>query len=242
MYEGLVSRLQQLARRAGMRDVPASALISACVLAAVIVGWALWHWWPQPSAEALVFESGGGGSVEQSSAVPASTEATSQPAEQPTRLMVHVVGSVRHPGVYELDAGSRVIDAVDAAGGTLPDAVLSAVNMARPVGDGEQILVPDEDDPGAVTAAAAAGGGAGAAGAGSAGPSGVAGGQQAAVDINSADATALETLPGVGPSTAAKIIADREANGPFASVDDLTRISGIGPKKLEQLKPMACVR
>jgi competence protein ComEA len=154
--------------------------------------------------------------------------------------MVHVVGSVRHPGVYELDPGSRVIDAVDAAGGTLPDAILSAVNMARPVGDGEQILVPDEDDPAAVAAAAGGGGTGGGAGA-AALAAGGAGGQQA-VDINSADAAALETLPGVGPSTAAKIIADRESNGPFASVDDLTRVSGIGPKKLEQIKPMACVR
>jgi competence protein ComEA len=239
MYEGLVSRLQQLARRAGMRDVPASALISACVLAAVIVGWALWHWWPQPSAEALAFDTGGAVSVEASSVV-APVEATSQPAEQASRLMVHVVGSVRHPGVYELDPGSRVIDAVDAAGGTLPDAILSAVNMARPVGDGEQILVPDEDDPAAVAAAAGGGGTGGGAGA-AALAAGGAGGQQA-VDINSADAAALETLPGVGPSTAAKIIADRESNGPFASVDDLTRVSGIGPKKLEQIKPMACVR
>lgn len=157
------------------------------------------------------------------------------PADAPVeKLLVHVVGSVRHPGVYVLEAGARAVDAVEAAGGMLPDAVASAVNMARPVTDGEQIWVPSEDE---VTEGAAPPGAASAGGAG-----GGASGGGNAVDINTADAATLETLPGVGPSTAAKIVADREANGPFASVDDLQRVAGIGPKKLESLRDMASVR
>jgi competence protein ComEA len=149
-------------------------------------------------------------------------------AEATATLLVHVVGSVRRPGVYELEEGDRVVDAIDAAGGELPDAVLEGLNMARKIGDGEQVLVPDEDDAAPV------------AGVPGATPSGS--GDSAPLDINAADLSALQNLPGVGPATAAKIVADREANGPYKSVDDLQRVSGIGPKKLEQFEGLACVR
>ncbi len=238
MYESLIARLQQLARRAGLREVPPAVLLVGCMAAVAVVVWALWHWWPQSASGEALYQSEIAGAKAQvegdtSAATTSSAVGTPDAAEQ-VRVMVHVVGSVRHPGVYELVAESRVIDAVDAAGGTLPDAVLSAINMARVVADGEQILVPDEDDP-AQTSAGGGGGGGGS-------PAGTAGGQPAPVDLNTADAAALETLPGVGPATSAKIIADREANGPYARVEDLGRVSGIGPKKLEQLKGMACVR
>jgi competence protein ComEA len=241
MYEALIQRLQLLARRAGLKDVPPAVLVAILLVSVATVCWALWHWWPQSAEGEVVFEStSDGGAVatlDSTRAILASGAATgTQPAATETcGLVVHVVGCVRHPGVYELAQGSRVIDAVECAGGTLPDAVLSAINLARVLSDGEQILVPDEDDP-AETAGPAGGGAAGGL------PGGGAGAQVASVNINSADAAALETLPGVGPSTAAKIIADREANGPYASVEDLGRVSGIGPKKLEQLKGAACVR
>lgn len=136
-------------------------------------------------------------------------------------LIVHVVGEVREPGVVELPAGARVRDAIDAAGGETEAAALAGVNLARRVSDGEQIVVPD-------TAGAAVGA-----------PDG--GGAEPAaddgmVDLNAADAATLETLPRVGPALAQRIIDWREANGGFASVDQLLDVSGIGQKTLDGLR------
>lgn len=149
-------------------------------------------------------------------------------------MYVDVVGAVRHPGVYLLEGGARVESAVQAAGGALGDADTDAINLAAKVADGDQVVVPTHDqvDKGSLPApvgGAAAGGVVGAAGA------------AAKVDLNTADATQLDALPGVGPSTAAKIVADRQTNGPFKTVDDLGRVPGIGPKKLDSLKDLVVV-
>ncbi len=157
-------------------------------------------------------------------------------AEQPhTGAVVHVAGAVERPGVVELPAGSRVAAAVAAAGGALEDAELSAVNLARPVVDGEQVYVPrvGEVAPGA---AAGAGGPGGVEATG--GPSTSGGGPADAglVDLNTADLAALDTLPGVGPAIAQRILQWRETNGPFHSVDELLEVSGIGPATLERLR------
>lgn len=230
----LEERLGELARRAGLSGAPPAAVAAGLVLACVAVVWAAWQWWPRGG------EVTGGVGVEQAAA--RSEPASVTPAvEASAAVVVHVVGAVRHPGVYELASDSRVAAAIDAAGGALPNAVLAAVNLARPISDGEQILVPTEDE-----VASRAGAGAAAAG-GAPVPGGAAGSgggstPGAPVNINTADAAALDTLPGVGPSTAQKIVADREANGPFASPEDLGRVSGIGPKKLEQLKGLVSVR
>lgn len=130
------------------------------------------------------------------------------------RLVVDVAGAVRRPGLYRLGAGTRVDDAVAAAGGGTARADLTAVNLAAPLSDGEQVVVPAR----------------GAAGAAS-GPAG-----STIVDLNSATAEQLDTLPGVGPSTAAKIIAYRQQHGAFHSLAELDAISGIGPSKLAELK------
>jgi competence protein ComEA len=130
------------------------------------------------------------------------------------RLVVDVAGAVRRPGLYRLATGTRVDDAVAAAGGGTARADIAAVNLAAPLSDGEQVLVP-------------ARGAAGAAGA-SAGST--------VVDLNSATAEQLDTLPGVGPSTAAKIVAYRQQHGAFHSLAELDAISGIGPSKLAELK------
>jgi competence protein ComEA len=130
------------------------------------------------------------------------------------RLVVDVAGAVRRPGLYRLATGTRVDDAVAAAGGGTARADITAVNLAAPLSDGEQVLVP-------------ARGAAGAAGA-SAGST--------VVDLNSATAEQLDTLPGIGPSTAAKIVAYRQQHGAFHSLAELDAISGIGPSKLAELK------
>lgn len=131
-------------------------------------------------------------------------------------LVVDVAGAVARPGLYHLARGSRVADAVARAGGLTRKAERTAVNLAAPLADGEQVLV----------AARGAGGGAPATGAAAASP----------ISLSAATAEQLDTLPGVGPVTAAKIVAYRETNGPFTSVEALDAIPGIGPARIADLK------
>lgn len=155
----------------------------------------------------------------------------------PAPLRVHVGGAVAAPGVYDLAEGARVLDAVEAAGGFAEGAARDALNLARAVSDGEQVVVPSEADIAAQEAASAGAGGASA----GAGASAAAGGAGGKVNINTASAAQLDTLPGVGVSTAEKIVADREANGPFKTIEDLKRVSGIGDKKFAALADAICV-
>ncbi|WP_347401139.1 ComEA family DNA-binding protein [Microbacterium esteraromaticum] len=129
-------------------------------------------------------------------------------------LYVHVLGEVVNPGLYILEADARLVDALAAAGGTRENADLQAVNLARPLSDGEQLVVPEigADPP---------------AGAGSGGI-----GTDGLIDLNTADQAALETLPRIGPALAQRIIDWREENGRFRSVDDLQAVPGIGEKLL----------
>ena len=156
----------------------------------------------------------------------AAIEAESAPAR---KVLVHVVGAVEVPGLYELDDGSRVDDAIRSAGGAKPKAALELVNLAAPVADGQQVVVPRRTRAGA----AATGGGSAGAG-GPAAASGAAPGGR--VHLNSATLEELDTLPGVGPVTAQKILDYRNANGAFSSVDELDAVPGIGPARLEELK------
>lgn len=144
---------------------------------------------------------------------------------------MHVVGIVRHPGMVRLQPGARVADAVGAAGGAARGADLAAINLARPVVDGEQIRVPR---PGEQPTPAPSTGPPGAA-AGSPGLGGGGGGGQ--VSINSADLATLDTLPGVGQVLAQRIVDWRTEHGRFTSVDELGEVSGIGEKLLAQLRP-----
>lgn len=142
----------------------------------------------------------------------------------PEGIVVHVVGAVLRPGVYQLDHGARVVDAVEMAGGPRPEAVLEAINLAATVSDGQRIRVPTVDDPLAVDAS---------------GPALSA--EPAVVDINSAGVDQLDALPGVGPALASAIVGHRERHGAFESVEDLVAVSGIGPAKLEVLRPLITV-
>lgn len=156
-------------------------------------------------------------------------------------LVVHVVGQVRKPGVVRLPAGSRVNDAVAAAGGALDAADLTRVNLARVLVDGEQLFVPrpGEELPAEVAAAPAGGGRAGQAGEGAdVTGAGAAAGQGAPLNLNTATSAQLQELPGVGPVLAGRILQWREENGRFSSVDELGEVSGIGPKVLERLRPL----
>jgi competence protein ComEA len=147
-------------------------------------------------------------------------------AEAPARslLVVHVDGEVRRPGLYRLRDGARIADAVHRAGGALRDADLAAVNLAAPLVDGVQILVP-------ARAVAPSGSPAGSGG-------GATGAATGAVSLSSATLEELDQLPGVGPVTAQKIVDYRTEHGPFASVDELDAVPGIGPTRIEQLREL----
>ena len=141
-----------------------------------------------------------------------------EPSPSKTRLVVHVVGAVRRPGLFRLVEGSRVADAVVRAGGPTPKAELSAVNLAAPVADGQQVVVPAR---GAAAAAVGAGPAAG-----------------TKVSLGAATVEQLDELPGIGPVTAQKIVDWRAAHGPFRSVEDLDDVPGIGPARIEQLREL----
>ena len=183
---------------------------AALAVLAVLVG--LWVTRPpaDPVETALPFAS--------TTEVPAST------APRAAAVVVHVAGAVAHPGVLELPAGSRVVDAVDGAGGLTPEADGLRLNLAALVGDGERVYVPAVGEPDPPSPA-------GGAPSGSAAPAGP-------ININSADAAALETLPGVGPATAAAIVEHRERIGRFSSVDQLLDVRGIGEAKLEAMRDL----
>ena len=139
-------------------------------------------------------------------------------------MLVDVAGWVRHPGVYEFAGGARVIDAIEAAGGARPGAQLESLNLAAPLVDGTQILVVRRGE--AAAPVGGSGGGAVAAG---------------LVNVNTASATELETLPGIGEVIAQAIIDHRTENGPFASVDRLLDVPGIGDATLEDIRELVTV-
>jgi competence protein ComEA len=147
-----------------------------------------------------------------------------------TALVIHVVGAVRRPGLYRLREGARVADAVKRAGGATGRADLAALNLAAPLVDGVQILVPPR------AADAASGAGAGNLGSASDGAAGVGAGPKPS--LATATAAELDELPGVGPVTAQNIIDYRTEHGPFRSVDDLDAVPGIGPARIEQLREL----
>jgi competence protein ComEA len=159
-------------------------------------------------------------------APPPAEAAASVRAEASPRLVVHVVGAVRRPGLYRLPSRSRTADAVERAGGATATADLSLVNLAAPVSDGAQVVVPTRAPP--------AGAGAPPAAAGQGGEA-----PQGPVHLNTATLEQLDSLPGVGPVTAQKILDYREKHGAFSSLDDLDAIPGIGPARLEQLREVA---
>lgn len=188
-----------------------------------------------PAAEPGTGDLAGGGTAVGGESI-APTSST-----DPGQLVVHASGAVASPGVYRLPAGARVDDLVRAAGGLTADGDGDRVNLAALLTDGERIWVPRRGE--VEVPAVVAGGSPGApaaSGPGGSGATGSAGGAagQPLIDLNTATAVELETLPGVGPATASAILAHRDLNGPFRSVDDLIDVRGIGEAKLEQIRPL----
>ena len=141
-------------------------------------------------------------------------------------VFVDVSGCVKKPGVYEVSAASRIFEVIELAGGVTPDADTSYINQAEPVTDGLKINVPDKNStsitPGATQSASQ-------------------GNSKGKININTADSTQLQDIPGVGPATAEKIISYRDSNGYFTSVDQIKNVSGIGDKTFEKMKDMITI-
>jgi len=134
-------------------------------------------------------------------------------------LVVYATGAVKRPGVYQLAQGKRIVDAIQKAGGVTAKADAITVNLAALLIDGEQVIVPEAFTPGAGAA-----------------PTGAGPATSGVVHLNSANVTALDALPGVGPATAQRILDWRDAHGGFKTVDDLLEVPGIGPSKFEALR------
>jgi len=169
-------------------------------------------------ARAIRAEGDAGTSAASAASTPGGSGEVSLKSSGGPDVVVDVAGAVRRPGVYRLPAGSRVVDAIARAGGAAGDAQLEGINRAARLADGQQVTVP---------ARGAAGGGAGsAAGAAEDGP----------ISLGSATVEQLETIDGIGPVTAEKIVEYRDRHGGLSSVDQLDRVSGIGPATLESLR------
>ncbi|MGV1035184.1 MAG: helix-hairpin-helix domain-containing protein [Microbacteriaceae bacterium] len=211
-FEGIPERLRHgIGRRLRRQAVPAVIIAG---LLAVSIGTMI----------SLLGSSGGSQTISGSESTAQPTLGDGSPGGSSFgTLYVHVSGAVVRPGLVTVSVGARLVDAIAAAGGFTAEADQSAVNLARAVNDGEHIVVP-------VLGAAA-------------GTSGTGNGTDvgALINLNTADQAALETLPRVGPAMAARIIAWREANGGFRSVDDLKQVTGIGEKTFAELAPLVTV-
>jgi competence protein ComEA len=187
------------------------------VVALTVVGAGLWYVrsLPRPVEIGPAGPAGGAGTM-------GVTAASVTPS--PAVVVVDVAGWVRRPGVYEFDEGDRVIDAIERAGGPRRRAELTALNLAAPLVDGSQVLVPRVGSGGEST---------GSGGAPSPGTT--------LINVNSASAAELEVLPGIGEVLAAAIVEYRTENGPFAAVDELEAVSGIGPSTLEEIRDLITV-
>lgn len=199
-------------------------LIALAVVLLTVVA-AVGYAWSRSSAEELPAVPASAATIT-SEAPPAQPEAS--PSPTPETLRVHVLGGVMSPGVVSLPEGSIVADAIDAAGGLTPEASPGDLNLAQPLASGMQIRVGTPEEGSEVQGSAPADGPGGGA---EAGP----------LDLNAATAAQLEELPGVGPVTAAAIIAWRDEHGPFRATSELQEISGIGEKTFQKLEPMVRV-
>jgi competence protein ComEA len=205
-------------------------LLASALSLAAIAGAAFWllRSPPPPVESTLPFATTIPPAVTTSSAPPDPSTTSTPPSE----LVVHVAGAVVVPGVRTLPPGARVVDAVSAAGGLTPEAASDALNLAAALHDGDRIYVPTLAEatavPVGVTPAPASG----------PGGEGTGSTPHAPVDVNTASAAELEALPGVGPATAAAIVAHRDERGPFLSVDQLGDVAGIGRAKLAALRDL----
>jgi competence protein ComEA len=217
------------------------ALMMVAAGMAVGVGWRISTLSATSQKPLFAIEGSGAAPLAMQSANPVPAVTASQPTPSAEPLAVHVVGRVKAPGVYRLPAGARVLDAIAKAGGELPNSDTQMLNLAAKLEDGQQIRVPakGEAPPAAAVTVRSThtSGGAARTGGGKLKTPG-----QGTVNINTAGADELTKLDGVGPSTAARIIEYRQANGPFTSPEQLMEVKGIGEKKFARMQPFVRIR
>lgn len=224
--QSVVESVRSWVRWVGLGRIVGSAVVVLAVLAGA-------YWLVRPPAATTESKLPYAGATTTTTPTASGPGATASGAPEPTttsvptQLVVHVAGAVVAPGVHLLPAGARTIDAVTAAGGLTADANVDAVNLAAPMVDGQRVYVPRVGEVPPVVVDSGAGPTAAA-------PSGP-------VNVNTATADELDSLPGVGPSTAAAILAHRQQHGPFAAIEELGEVRGIGPAKLEALRGLVMV-
>ena len=189
------------------------------------------------SGGAVSGNAAGTGSATANDADGSSASSVQDGASGQTEIYAHVAGCVNEPGIVKLKGEARVADAVEAAGGFSDEALQESVNLARAVSDGEQVIVLSRE---AAEQGQAVPAGQTAMGTQPDSP-GQAASQSGKVNLNTASEEELQTLNGIGPALAKRIVLDRESNGPFSSVEDLKRVSGIGDKKFQSLSGSVCV-
>ena len=228
-------RVKRMDRLAGKLLGHKAVVMVMLVVIAMASGLAMASFGGESGGVSFERNDGSGTSVEREAEDTLSDDAagSSKKSSSAAEVYVDVDGAVVSPGVYRLKEGARVSQAIDAAGGLSAEADVTGLNRASKVADGQKIYVPKVGEQQAVTAGGGADGGAVV----------TSGANDAAglVNINTASAAELQTLSGIGPSMAQSIIDERTKNGPFASVDDLKRVSGIGEKKLAKIKDCICV-
>ncbi|MFG2022510.1 helix-hairpin-helix domain-containing protein [Streptomyces sp. NPDC048825] len=223
-----------LQSRCGLERKSVVALSALLVVAAVFAGQHFWSGRTQPVRPPEVVRAAPTAPYEEAGVAPGSSTAARDPVGAPgAAIVVDVSGKVREPGIHRLPAGSRVADALRAAGGVRPGTDTVGLNRARLLVDGEQVVV---GAPPAGMGAGATGGTGGAGAGGAVGPGGAAAAPAAPVALNTATLEQLDTLPGVGPVLAQHIIDYRTQHGGFRSVDELREVNGIGDRRFADLQ------
>lgn len=208
-------RASSLLRRAGLAHVSRLALVGTAIIGLALVLVGAWHFWPRANADFVA-------TVEQAGEqeIPMTSDSASSQAD----IVVDIEGAVAMPGLYTLPADSRVGDAIQAAGGLAADARPGAANLAQKLADGEQVVIPSQADAEQAaqdTSSSAKKGG--------------------KININTASATELQKLSGVGPALSERIVEYRESKGHFSSIEDLQNVSGIGETRFANLRDKICV-
>ena len=227
MNDELKIRIESLLRRAGLSRVPKPALACMLVAALVLAGAAVVRFWPQGAAST-------GDDFQVALAAQEDETSESLSVQSSGEIAVDVEGAVKHPGLYMVAAGSRIGDAIEAAGGVTNKAASGQVNLAQSLEDGQQVYVPSKQE-GSSRRSSDSGSGS----AGSGGATASSAGDK--ININTATAEELQALPGIGEALSQRIVDYRDANGAFSQVEDITNVSGIGDAILANIKDIICV-
>ena len=237
LSDSLSLKLDCMLRRVGLSGVSRTALACIAIVCAVLVAFAVWRFWPVAASSGEDFEVSSDSSVTQ-----VSDGDSVEEADATGEICVDVEGAVRRPGMYTLAAGSRVNDAVEAAGGLTKRASRQSVNLATSLEDGTQVYVYTKNQVRSGTATVVSTSGTTTSSTSSSSSSSSSSdGSSALININTASETELQELSGIGEALSSYIVAYRESNGGFSSIEEIQEVSGIGEATYESIKDYICV-